>query len=577
MADHRQNCSASASQLYAPVAVGGGRPLRVGVMLNQLDDFAWIERVLTDIRDSGFATTVLAVVNDDEKPRKKGRLRRFVTGEMNLSKELYWRYSLLDARVNSNQHDAFQVVDLRPALGGADILPVQPIGRKFVHRFSETDIAQIRSYDLDVMIRFGFNIIRGDILDVARHGVWSYHHGDNNEYRGGPALFWEIYEGNPLSGSILQVLTDELDGGRVIYRSFAATIDSIWLSNNREETYWKTTAFVIRCLRRLHRNKGADLPYEPTPPEYQRKIYRQPANREMSSFLIRAAGRVLRGKWRNISGVNQWLIGYRTEPSKFLSNRATADLSGFTPIVPPKNRSFADPFVFTHDGRDCVFIEDLDETTGRGCIAVMTIGDDGKPTAPETVLERDYHLSYPFLFEWRGDVYMLPETAATRSLQLYRATRFPYEWELHSEPMRGYPMVDATLHEQDGRWFMFVNVSERGGSLDDELFLFIADTPLGPWRPHPLNPIKSDVRSARPAGRLFRRNGKLIRPAQDCSTSYGAAINLCEVEVLSETDYRERIVERLEPSWRPGLDGCHTLSFSDRMEFIDGKRTVLKF
>lgn len=575
MSDNTINCGASASQLYAPVPAGQARPLRVGVMLNQLDDFAWIQRVLTDVRDSGFASVVLAVVNDSDKPEKKGRLMRFMNGEMNLGKELYWRYSLLDERVNKQRHDAFRVVDLRPALGNADIVPVQPISRKFVHRFTDDDVARIKSYDLDVMIRFGFNIIRGDILDIARHGVWSYHHGDNNEYRGGPALFWEIYEGNPLSGTILQVLTDELDGGKVIYRSFAATIDSIWLSNNREETYWKTTAFVIRCLRQLHRASGG-LPSEAKLADYKRKIYRQPANREMSSFLVRAAGRVLRGKWRNLSGFNQWLIGYRTDRSKFLANSTTADLRGFTPIVPPKKRSFADPFVFSHDGRDYVFIEDLDEVTGRGRIAVMTIGEDGKPTAPEPVLERDYHLSYPFLFEWQGDVYMLPETAATRSLQLFRATKFPYEWELHSEPMRGYPMVDATLHEQDGCWYMFVNVSERGGSLDDELFLFIAETPLGPWQPHPLNPIKSDVRSARPAGRLFKRDGKLIRPAQDCSTSYGSAINLCEVEVLTETDYRERIVERLEPNWRPGLEGCHTLSFSDRMEFIDGKRTVLK-
>lgn len=569
-------CTSGASQLYAPLPAGRTRPLRVGVMLNELDDFAWINRVLTDIRESGFASTVLAVVNDAEKPQKKGRLRRFINGEMNLGKELYWRYSLLDARVNNKRHDAFRPVDLRPALGDADILPIRPISRRFVHRFTEADIARIRAYDLDVMIRFGFNIIRGEILDVARHGVWSYHHGDNNEYRGGPALFWEIYEGNPLSGTILQVLSDELDGGQVIYRSFAATIDSIWLSNNREETYWKTTAFVIRCLRRLYGEGGDGLPGEPKGADYTRKIYRQPANREMSSFLVRAAGRVLRGKWRNLSGFNQWLIGYRTERSKFLANSTTVDLGGFTPIVPPRNRSFADPFVFSHDGRDYVFLEDLDEVTGRGSIAVMTIGDDGMPGAPETVLARDYHLSYPFLFAWQGDVYMLPETAATRSLQLFRAKRFPYEWELFDEPMRGYAMVDATLHEQDGRWYMFVNVSERGGSLDDELFLFFADSPLGPWQPHPLNPIKSDVRSARPAGRLFRRNGKLIRPAQDCSTSYGAAINLCEVEVLSETDYRERIVARLEPSWRPGLDGCHTLSFSDRMEFIDGKRTVLK-
>ena len=130
---------------------------------------------------------------------------------------------------------------------------------------------------------------------------------------------------------------------------------------------------------------------------------------------------------------------------------------------------------------------------------------------------------------------------------------------------------DATLHVHDDRWWMFVSIRDDGFRGSDELFLFYAGGPLGPWTAHPRNPIKSDVRSARPAGRLFYRGDRLIRPAQDCSETYGGALLLCEVLELTPTSYREAVVKRLGPGWLTGNRGFHTLSFSKRLEVIDGK------
>src|SRR5437016_5781577 len=111
--------------------------------------------------------------------------------------------------------------------------------------FSENDLDAIRSAKLDVILRFGFRIIKGEILRAAKYGVWSFHHGDNDFYRGGPALFWEIWETNPVSGSVLQILNEQLDGGQVIYKSLASTHRySLFL--NRNAVYWKTAAFVTR-------------------------------------------------------------------------------------------------------------------------------------------------------------------------------------------------------------------------------------------------------------------------------------------------------------------------------------------
>lgn len=105
----------------------------------------------------------------------------------------------------------------------------------------------------------------------------------------------------------------------------------------------------------------------------------------------------------------------------------------------------------------------------------------------------------------------------------------------------------------------------------DDLFLFHAQTPLGPWHPHPRNPIVSDVRSARPAGRLFMHAGRLIRPSQDCSTDYGAAVVFNEVVAMDESNYSERPIGRIDPTWMAGLSGCHTYSKTAGLETVDGK------
>jgi hypothetical protein len=130
---------------------------------------------------------------------------------------------------------------------------------------------------------------------------------------------------------------------------------------------------------------------------------------------------------------------------------------------------------------------------------------------------------------------------------------------------------DATLHAHDDRWWMFVNIRHDGFSGSDELFLFHARSPFGPWTAHPRNPIKSDVRPARSAGRLFYHGDRLIRTAQDRSGDYGGALLLCEVQELTTTSYREAVLKRLDPGWLAGNRGFHTLSFSNRLEVIDGK------
>ena len=109
------------------------------------------------------------------------------------------------------------------------------------------------------------------------------------------------------------------------------------------------------------------------------------------------------------------------------------------------------------------------------------------------------------------------------------------------------------------------------------LYLFYADSPMGPWRPHRLNPVKVDVRSTRPAGRPFRHGGRLYRPAQDGAPVYGSAIVVHEILELTPTSFREVQIARISPEWRPGLSGTHTLNAAGSLTAIDARQRRSRF
>ena len=158
---------------------------------------------------------------------------------------------------------------------------MKPIVKGFVHRFPPEVVEEVRRRDLDVILRFGFNILRGDILSACRYGIWSYHHGDNEFYRGGPAHLWEMVEGQPLSGVILQVLSEDLDAGFVLCKALFPTRSYVSLARNRFGPYWGTVHFVIWKLFELHRYGWDFLKSRAVPPAPYRGKEKSIAGRQI--------------------------------------------------------------------------------------------------------------------------------------------------------------------------------------------------------------------------------------------------------------------------------------------------------
>jgi hypothetical protein len=205
-------------------------------------------------------------------------------------------------------------------------------------------------------------------------------------------------------------------------------------------------------------------------------------------------------------------------------------------------RCVADPFLVSANDSLYIFYEALEAVTGHGVIAVATSADGTHWQYKGVVLDEPFHLSYPCVFYWQGDYYMIPEAHTTRSARLYRAVQFPYRWQFVKKLIDQDDKLfkDNTIFEHEGRWWLF---SETMGNR--VLRLYYADTPLGPWTEHPRSPVvNGNPEIARPGGAVVHMNGRLYRFAQDDAKYYGRQVWAVEITKLSTTEYEEKKVGR---------------------------------
>ncbi len=217
-----------------------------------------------------------------------------------------------------------------------------------------------------------------------------------------------------------------------------------------------------------------------------------------------------------------------------------------------------------------MFLEDYDHRGGKAVISVVPFDDHGPSGPARPVLEEPWHLSYPFIFALEGQVWMIPESSANRTVSLYRADPFPDRWVHEATLLTNIEASDATLVHHDGHFWMFAATRDGAGSWSDTLALFRSDDIRGPWTAHPGNPVVVDQASARPAGAIVERDGRLWRPVQDCTNGYGTGIGLAEITRLDSEHFEQRVhtVLRAPADW-PGRR-FHTLNRADRLECIDG-------
>jgi hypothetical protein len=462
-------------------------------------------------------------------------------------------------------HDHYKQFDLSEIVGERVIIDPTASPSGLVYRFSHQDIQEIRSKGLDLLIRCGSGIFRGDILSACRFGIISFHHGDNRINRGGPAGFWECYHRWPQTGFVIQQLTEELDGGRILFRGSVAT--HFLFSANQAEVFAKANVYLKDLLTKME-SINAVPTCEDEAIIYYNPLYKRPSflqiiiygGKILSRFLLKLGRHVLGLRWRwSISLLNGDFEGAALWRSK--------------EIFPPPGRFWADPFLWFRDGKTYCFVEDYVYKHARGHITVLQI-DGAEAKERGVAIKEDFHLSFPFIFEYDGALFMCPETSQVRQIRLYCCKEFPLKWELRSILMDGVSAADSMIFKNESRWWLLTNL-DRSSTNDHcfELNLYSAAHPLSDvWTPHPRNPVKVNSFGGRNAG-IVVRNGKLYRFGQRQGFDlYGEGLMIYEIIKLTERDYQERLVQEILPGFRPGLRGIHHMAGNGSMIAFDQVR-----
>ncbi|WP_051357228.1 glucosamine inositolphosphorylceramide transferase family protein [Azorhizobium doebereinerae] len=505
--------------------------LKVGVVLEAGDVPAWISRLLDDI-GAGDDAQVVTIARESVRP--SGLLPALA------------RYVAEDHARTAEAPDPLA----RRPLALPQILP------------RDGDAGG----GLDLVLDFGAGI---DALPPSRLGTWSLRFGGERLLAACAALFREVARGDRWCDLVLLMQPPGAAPPLVLARSTSHVNDrSLW--RTRAPVAWKARALVRRALARLRRD-GADAflaaaraQVDQTLPPPSRPV----TAAEFAAFRARHLLRRFLVPYMLVR--DQWRIGIRRRGDNDPPWGSRAWAKGFRFIEAPPGRFYADPFLFERDGKTVLFFEDWDWAAGKAIISVAPVSEAGEIGPAVPALETAYHLSNPLVFAADGAIYMIPETLARRRVEVYRAVDFPTRWKLHCVPLDGIDIVDPCVLRDDEGWLMFAAVLDFGGSGWDELHVFRAEALCGPWRAVGDNPVLSDVRCARPGGRMWLKDGVLHRLAQNCAGGYGAGLGLYAVEQVDGQGYRQRTIAEVD-AFDFGMNGVHAYDATDRFEVVDGR------
>lgn len=467
-----------------------------------------------------------------------------------LSKVAFSFLAKLERRFLSDDHKRvvapFEIGDR-----AGTILRVEPLPTRtgMVHRFSDDNVAKVRALELDLLVRCGAGILRGEILQAAHQGVLSMHHGDNRINRGGPAGFWEVYGRLPATGFIVQRLNEELDGGEVLCRGSFTTRRTYAL--NEASLLQRSNLYLKRTIRQIA--DGRARPEAPT--LYAGPLYRAPLLHQTARYAIGLAGWIATGLIRRAT--RRYLVWHVA----FARGQWRSAVLWRAHVVPnPPGRFLADPFPLSLGGKALILVEDYAYRTGRGHISVLEVQGSSAALLGPAVVE-DFHMSFPFTFEYEGATYLVPETSEAKQIRLYRCTGAPTEWEFVGALMEDVEAVDTIIFPREGRWWLLTTIRNGTSNLNDsELYAFHSDSPLGGWKPHAANPIVVDASAGRNGG-MIREGDEIYRIAQTPGFAfYGRGFSIRRITTLTEDAFAEEMVQDVGPDCWSGIEGTHHLS-----------------
>ncbi|MCF8297585.1 MAG: hypothetical protein K9J13_08595 [Saprospiraceae bacterium] len=533
--------------------------LRFGIMCSGYEFQSWQAESIKILLENGQECALLII--DDNSIEEKSlfsKSARFLG--KNALFNFYQRFFL--------RPSAKEIKSLSFELKDIPIIKCKTEKKKFSQYFSDDDISKIKEYKLDFIIRYGFSIIKGEILNSAKYGVWSFHHDDEQIYRGVPSGFWEIMEKDAANGAILQRLTNRLDGGvilkkgwfKTVSHSFKGNIDSTL--NSTIDWPWQIANQIIQCGEDSHPTKESSS---------SAKIRFLPRNFLMLKFFTKLFCNKIKFHYQELFCPEDWALGIIKKDIKSLIENGIQEKQIHWIKSNEPNKYFADGFVFEDDNKLQVFCENYDYKTEPANLMWLILDKESfKIIEKKVVLDNKSHLSFPYVFKNDKNIYCLPEASASGKLELYIWNDKNKTLDFSKTLLPDFAAVDPAIFNHNNKWWIFANEKYNSNTL---LNIFYSENLEGPYLPHILNPVKTDICSSRSAGQIIKNEKGIFRPAQDSASTYGSQIVINKIIKLNEHEFEEQAISFLSPknlkNYRKGL---HTLSFTDNYVLIDAKR-----
>lgn len=420
--------------------------------------------------------------------------------------------------------------------------------------FKSHDLGWLKEESFDILIRFGFGILSGEVLEVAKYGVWSFHHGDLERYRGRPPAFWEIYNDEQKVGITLQKLDEKLDAGKVIEKAFVPIKRGSYkrtLSNLYQQSEYLLKRATIKTL-----NGNLNL----QEPAILGDLYKRPGLLAVFLFYLGLIQKLMGWAFEKAFYRYDWKLG--VEEASFnedVSKELEPDWLNRT-----NGRSFyADP-TFSPLDSDKVFAEYWSSKERKGRIKKVDIkNSDGSVD----FLSKDYHLSFPKFYEHEGNIWLVPEMAESDFQKAFLIDQYK-KIVTKSRKLDGIKGVDPILFYHNNLWWAFT--SPNGKDSCYKLNIYYSTNFFGPFKEHKLNPVIIDPYGGRMAGPIYKQDGKLYRLGQIYKKRYGQGVDVFEITRITRDSYAEQRVGSIRLKNQKETEGIHSVEIKKNKILFDG-------
>ena len=386
-------------------------------------------------------------------------------------------------------------------------------------------LRNIKNEKFDILIRSCSNILSNDFFKISKFGIISFHHGDYTKFRGSPAGFWEVLNQEKNTGFMIQIINKGLDYGNIILEGFVQTKSFFLL--NQSELYKKSNVYLKKILLDFSKNKKFFFIKK----RKKGNIYETPKVYNQIKYVCQTTKVLIK---------KIFLDNYNFKLALFKLDNNRAPLI----IKSDKKKFLADPFLIKHNKKAYCFAEEYDHVKKKGHIVCINLNKQ-EPNK-KIVLCENFHLSFPYIFKFKNNFFMCPDSSDISEIRLYKSTNFPLKWKFFKTIKKNINSVDNIIFKKNNLWWLFTNI-DRSNSQDFSHDLSIFFSKEGPltdkWKNHPQNPIKINSIDSRNAGIIFEKN-KIIRVSQEQGfDNYGENINFHEIKLLNKKMYDEKKIK----------------------------------